>query len=161
MAATHSFPHPLASAVWWEPVTRTIMVGSYGQPGEYQNVPDKNRNETVLQLRTFQLRFPRTIKSKRLPRFELPPPRRLAPFALGLSRLSDYSNSDRLITPADVGLVNLYGNAYAIEQEWDNSGLQISCYRLDHTLGGTLFKTYVSSGSADLCISVTMSQARL
>jgi hypothetical protein len=158
MAATHSFRHPQASAVWWEPTTRAIVVGSYGPANECQNVREVDKNlsngTNCLQLRTFLLRFPRKGKSKRLPRFELPPPRRLAPFAVGIStrRLSNHSpgRAEPLVTPADVWLVNLYGDAYMVEVDWDTTtGLQFVFHRLDPSLGGICFKSYVSFARFD------------
>jgi hypothetical protein len=152
MAATHSFRHPQAHKVWWEPVTRTIVVGSYGQANECQNVHDKNIDVVALQLRTFLLRFPKKGKSKRLPRLELPPPRRLAPYAVGLPRTTRYTSvTATAIDLEDVSLVNLYGHAYIVELECNSNILEITFHRLDPSIGGIFYRRYVSA--VFLCLS--------
>jgi hypothetical protein len=125
MAATHFFHHPPACAMWWEPTTRTIVVGSYG--------PDSTRG-MVLYLRTFLLRFP-SPKPKRLPRLELPPPHRLEPFRVG-SRISQN----------ELKLVNMYGCAHMVEAGLqDNYSCRLCFYRLERSLGAKLVKNCVST----------------
>jgi hypothetical protein len=124
MAATHTFPHPrLASSMWWEPISRTILVGSNGPANECSNRHKiKDTARAMIQMRPFVLQFPKAKKSKRLPRFELPPPQRLAPFAMGFGR-NNYSAHD-------IRLVNLYGEACTIELCFGKSRIRMYLYKV-------------------------------
>lgn len=168
MAVTHTFKQsPPASAIWYDPQTRSVVVGSIGSASSCSNVPkDLWRNDggedvqkhrraiiSTVQLRTFLLPFPPTNKPTRgLPRLELPPPRRLPLYAVGRSRLLRLASSKGvfelngpIITPKEIRLTNLYGICYMIELEPSQIGLQLVAHRVDSSLGIIYYKTYVRS----------------
>ena len=147
MSATHFFHHPMACAMWWEPTSRTIVVGSYVEINESHPFPDR-----ILQLQTTMLWFPRN-KRNRLPRLELPPPHRLEPFVVGGWRGPSLSSRNQQIATSDMGgsritpqqlvLVNLYGDAYIVEIGVERH-FQIRFYYLDRSSSGKPVKQCVS-----------------
>lgn len=181
-------------AVWWESNTRTLLIGAMGSLRDCSNAgaakaaleqrsrhsgntgDDINTSLPVdtLQLRAFLLRFPQSKiggnmkKSgnvKRLPRLELPPPKRLPPYAVGLMRLlsSHYKGDDNplpstmapkssspdssIIEPSEIWLLNIYGEAYVVELSYDHihgDSLKIILHLVDPATASIIeFKTYV------------------
>jgi hypothetical protein len=178
MAVTHAFPQsPPACAVWYDPPTRSVVIGSMGPAVDCSNVmmgKDYNHNKggsdrssskkssiTTVQIRTFLLRFPNLEKPKRgrSLRLELPPPRRLPLYAAGRSRIfrivsspsktqpvSEVVAEPSIISPTELWVMNIYGDAYILEMETSSSrGLQLVLHRVDPAIGVVYFKTYVSS----------------
>lgn len=172
MAVAHTFPQsPPACAVWYDPPTRSVVIGSVGSAMDCSNVGKdssrrggssssasetnpKGSSITTVQLRTFLLRFPTVNKPKMgLPRLELPPPRRLPLYAAGRSRIFRIFSSNKsttrqtelepIIAPNELWLINMYGDAYIVEMESSSVGLQLVLHRVDSTLGVVYFKTYV------------------
>lgn len=162
MATTYTFPQsPPACHVWFDSTTRTLVVGAIGAAADCTNSPKKTSREkktpgtATLQLHSYLLRFPTNSKSKRLPRLEVPPPRKLPPYALGLSRLSQPSpttttttdsTSKTIITPDAVRLSNIYGDAYILELErgCNAEGVKLQLHCINPSLTTiTPFKTYV------------------
>lgn len=131
MSVTHTFPHPAASSVWWEPMSRALVVGSYG-PNCHGKEANHDVDDDVLHMRTFLLhstpKSPRTKTVGRLgltlPRLELPPPDRLPVFATTSKKQAQSSRHQ-------IALVSLYGQPCLVEASLaDNSDLEVIFYWL-------------------------------
>lgn len=130
MSATHAFSHPLASAVWWEPRSRAILVGSHSTTGA-----------TDLIMRAFFLHFPPTPSVTKLRpfRLELPPPDRIDPFAAGQFR------SVSPVSVEDIAVINMYGDPYCVELGFFDNGMGVTFYHLDRKGAAVRAKTCVSA----------------
>ena len=147
MAFSHTYHHPQASAMWYEPISRTIVISSMERALDGKFTKDIKTEVMMLQLRTVMLRFPKTGKAKRLPRLELPPPHRLDPFAVG-GRIynSDGADANRcrsLTMRFKVALVNLYRSPHIVEIGLERDRLRLKFYQLDRSHGAKVVKDVV------------------
>jgi hypothetical protein len=130
MSATHAFSHPLAAAVWWEPCSRAILVGSYS-----------TARATDLIMRAFFLHFSSTPSVTKLRpfRLELPPPDRIDPFPVGQFRTVSP------VSVEDVVVINMYGDPYCVELGFFQNGMGVTFYHLDRKGAAVRAKTCVSA----------------
>jgi hypothetical protein len=130
MSATYAFSHPLASAVWWEPCSRAILVGSYS-----------TTRVTDLIMRALFLHFPPTPSAAKLRpfRLELPPPDRIDPFAVGQFRTGSP------VSVEEVVVINMYGDPYCVELGFFENGMGVTFYHLDRKGAAVRAKTCVSA----------------
>ena len=153
MSFSHTFHHPKASAMWYEPRSRTVVVSSMERA--LDDIRDDNRMEMLLNLRTLMLRFPKTGKSKRLPRLELPPPHRLDPFTVSRTTITmtnaTSENSFSLLSmQSKLALVNLYGSPHVVNISFEGSNLKITFYQLERSQGAKNVKQVVSFAAVTL-----------
>lgn len=138
MSATHAFSHPLASAVWWEPCSRAILVGSYS-----------TTRATDLIMRAFFLHFPPTQSASKLRpfRLELPPPDRIDPFSVEQFR------AESPVSVEDIVFVYMYGDPYCLKLGFFEDGMGVTFYHLDRKGATVRAKTCVSAVTkfSELC----------
>jgi hypothetical protein len=143
MSATHAFSHPLASAVWWDPRSRAILVGSHS-----------TSTPTDLIMRAFFLHFPPTptssVNKLRPFRLELPPPDRIDPFAVGQFRTVSP------VSVEDIVVINMYGDPYCVELGFFDNGMGVTFYHLDRKGAAVRAKTCVSAVRTPIWVSSCM-----
>jgi len=148
MSMTHSFSHPDASAFWWDPISRALVIGSHG-PATKSTDYRGQQDGTVLYLRTYFLNFaPKKpdVKSSggltgnlglSIPRFELPPPDHLPVFTVGLSRIPASKDDAAMpsVTTGEISFVNMYGKPYIVQADWlsEEKSLQLNFYHLNRS----------------------------
>lgn len=166
MTKTLVFPHVPAASFWFEPISRTLAIGSYKS-----NFPDTLRSSEVIISkedngdsadasgggRKTASKFPRAVMEMKTLFFPIDSPVGILPtFAVGTLRESNAQEDgddpnaagegveEDVVLPTDLSIVNMYGSVYCVELGSLGYGQGIGLTKLDMEGGGIRVRQHVS-----------------
>mmetsp|Transcript_30246 Transcript_30246/g.60455 ORF Transcript_30246/g.60455 Transcript_30246/m.60455 type:complete len:906 (-) Transcript_30246:1857-4574(-) len=145
------FPHVPASSFYYEPISRTLVIGSYkSNDTDKAETLHREISDTSGSLQETKYKFPRAIMEMKTLFFPLDAPVGILPtFAVGTLReiLVDQGKKNsstegsadddnmHVVLPTDISVVNLYGSVYCVEVGSLGSGRGIGLTELDMERG--------------------------